>query len=211
MTDNSDTPTFKYKTKCTQVDKHSDRVFSNVEDIITLLGENKITSNQAKGMCLEVCTFIALENIGIYPVPDHNPFNEKYAKDKHLGIDMRFFYENMIFGVECKNISPDSNISGDWVEREVVNRFSKLEDIMEVDVRIVLTSVQGEIIAKMLTREYEVLEVGFQMYPENMVQGISNIESLFKGLFERLKHSEKSDHLLSKRYLEGIRGEVEIE
>jgi len=159
-----------------------------IEDLYNLILDNKITENQAKGMILEISTYIALRNLGIFPIPLHNPFNENYACDNHLSIDLIFYYKNKLYGIECKNISPNWNgINREWIDREIINRFSRLKHLFDIDFKIVVTSVHKDLMLKYLPEEYKILEVGYQAYPENIVKLIFSLVKLISSLFRQIE------------------------
>ena len=90
-----------------------------MEKLKDLKEEHKITGNQFKGILLEIATYQALEHLGIKPIPLHNPFNKDYVKDYHLGIDLIFYHNNLLFGVECKNLSPKGYLAKEWIKQEI--------------------------------------------------------------------------------------------
>ncbi|MDW8023027.1 MAG: hypothetical protein RMJ15_04750, partial [Nitrososphaerota archaeon] len=93
--------------------------FDSLLDVVQQLrDDNVITKYQCKGMLLEIATFYALVELGIRPIPLHNPFDDDYARDQHLGIDMIFRHKGLTFGVECKNL----NRRWDWSNEDFVNK-----------------------------------------------------------------------------------------
>jgi hypothetical protein len=165
---------------------------NSLEDVISLYLDNKITENQVKGMCLEICTYIALQNLGIFPIPLHNQFNERYPYDSHLGIDLIFYHKSKLHGIECKNIAPRWSINKSWIDREIISRFDKLKGIIPIDIKIVLTSVDKDVMLKYLSKDYEVLGLGYQVYTEDMSKAIFPLSKLFSSLFNKndIEHIE---------------------
>lgn len=159
-----------------------------LEEVISLFLDNKITENQVKGMCLEISTYIALQNLGIFPIPLHNPFSDRYPYDSHLGIDLMFYHRGFLCGIECKNISSNwTSINHDWIDREVIRRFDRLKDIVPIDVKIVVTSVHKDLMLKYLSEDYHILEVGYQIYPENISNAITGLSKLVSSLLNRIE------------------------
>jgi hypothetical protein len=163
-----------------------------LEEVISLFLDNKITENQVKGMCLEICTYIALQNLGIFPIPLHNPFSEKYSCDYHLGIDLIFYHKSKLHGIECKNIAPRWSINKSWIDREIISRFDKLKGIIPIDIKIVLTSVDKDVMLKYLPKDYEVLELGYQVFTEDMSKAIFPLSKLFSSLFSQIEIEYRS-------------------
>lgn len=111
-----------------------------VNTINQLEATDKITKYQAKGMLLEIAVYEALISMGIYPIPLHNPYDENYAKDQHLNVDMIFRYEGKTYAVECKNLNHNCEWSKEWVNSEVIKRFEYLEKTVPVDYRLIVTT-----------------------------------------------------------------------
>ena len=140
-----------------------EQISREIGDLKDLKEEHKITGNQFKGILLEIATYQALEHLSIKPIPLHNSFNEDYVKDYHLGIDLIFYHNNLLFGVECKNLSLKGYLTKEWIKQEIEKRFKNIQDIVSIDKKIIVTSAHKETLLKYLDDDYEIIEVGFQI------------------------------------------------
>ena len=112
-------------------------------DAVNKLKEcSKLTKYQVKGALLEIATFYGLIDVGVYPIPLHNPFDDDYARDQHLKIDLIFRHNNLTYGVECKNINRKWEWSKDWVNSEVIKRFVYVQNTVPLDVKTLVCSYQ---------------------------------------------------------------------
>jgi hypothetical protein len=126
--------------------------------------EKKITDNQYIGLLLEIATYLALRDLGIQPNPLHNPFDEKYVKDQHIHVDLIFIHYNLLYAVECKNLSPKwSWRDKDWVYEEVIYRFDNLEEDYHIDRKILVISHGKNSVRKYIPSDYEIIELGYQI------------------------------------------------
>jgi hypothetical protein len=179
------------------------------KDIVkSMIEENRITLNQGKGLYLEIPVYIALQNLGIHPIPLHNPFTSAYVFDTHLSVDQLFYYNGLLYSNECKNISPSTDIGIKWTGREVISRFDGLEEVgIKTDVKLLTLATCKEKIKPYLDDSYEVVEIGYQVYPEDWSGVISVLEKLYSDLFRRIEpeycidplHGSKVDYMKLKR------------
>ena len=135
-----------------------------------------LTKKQAQGLILEVVTYQVLVDLGIKPAPLHNPFGKEYAKDQHLEVDLIFIYDGNLYGVECKNLSCRSNIDRKFIEEEVDSRF--INASLPFDKKVIVLGVKNLKDAS-IPSEYDVLELGYQVTPQNFGEAIHDLKSLF--------------------------------
>jgi hypothetical protein len=157
--------------------------------VLNMKEENRITLNQAKGLYLEIPVWIALQNLGIHPIPLHNPFTPEYVFDTHLTVDQLFYHKDLLIANECKNLSPSNEnyINLKWIGREVVSRFDRIEKVIKPDVKLLTTSTCGDRIRSFLDDSYEVVEIGYQVYPEDWSRAIHSLDNLYSDLFRRIE------------------------
>jgi hypothetical protein len=148
-----------------------------------------LTEYQYKGLLLEVATFLALRQLGIEPVPLHNPFDDGYAKDQHLKVDLIFVYNGRLFGVECKNLSNRSHVSLDFIEREIIERFANT-DLPFYEKLIVFGVCNYNQVG--IPKEYSVIELGYQVDLCNIEHAISSLAEYIKVKLEKPKLSSNS-------------------
>jgi hypothetical protein len=93
-----------------------------------MIGKNlNLTRNQYDGLLLESATFSALKNLGVQPEPLHNPFDNRYAEDQHLSVDLIFTHNKRLYGIECKNLGHSSRVNSKFIQKEIVDRFNYAE------------------------------------------------------------------------------------
>ena len=155
--------------------------------IVQLREDNKITVNQYKGLMLEMPTYLALEQLGIKPIPLHNPFDENYAKDYHLSVDLLFFNNGLLYGVECKNISPKLYLTADWIKEEIEERFNNMKGIVSINRKVVVTSAHKRTLLRYLSDDYDILELGFQANLWNISDAIFSLNNLILSLLQENK------------------------
>lgn len=161
-----------------------------MENLEKLKEENKITENQYKGILLEIATYQALRELGIQPIPLHNPFDEEYAKDYHLGVDLIFYHNGLLCGVECKNLCPKGYLTKEWINEEIVERFENITSIVSIDVRIVVTSHYKNTLLEYLGNDYSILQLGFQMKSlEDIMYATFTTKNLFLSLFKQNRYN----------------------
>lgn len=153
--------------------------------------DNKITEYQAIGLFLEIPTYEALREIGIRPYALHNPFNKDYAKDQHLGVDLIFIYNGLLYGVECKNLSFKSvrnEVDYKWIDEEIIDRFDTYDSNFNrnnrIDRRVIVISHSPKVLYNRLESDprYIILEVGYQAQYGNSDDVKVRITNLFSGL-----------------------------
>ena len=146
----------------------------------------KLTDYQYTGLLLEIATFLALENLGVEPIPLHNPHDNDYAKDQHLKVDLIFIYENLLFGVECKNFSSRSHVSYEFIEKEVESRFKNTG--LPFAKKVLVFGVLSFRIIQSLPQEYDLIKLGYQVAAHNDMKGaIEDLTRLFKDYLLSIK------------------------
>jgi hypothetical protein len=171
-------------------------------DAVNKLKEcSKLTKYQVKGALLEIATFYSLIDIGVYPIPLHNPYDDDYARDQHLGIDLIFRHDNKTYGVECKNLNHNCEWTKEWVNREVVKRFIYVQNIVPLDVKVLVTSYQP----------YNVPEDIWEIviHRETNYDNINEVKLLLSKLFLSLFHQNKlnTSHISIHGYWRKGKGE----
>ena len=173
--------------------------YKDTGDIVSRIRElrmnNKITEDQAKGIFLEVPVYMTLLNLGIQPTPLKNPYNEEYPIEYHLTIDHLFYHKGLLFGDECKNLSPRSRraINRHWVDREVIKRYINISKVCSIDEKIVVVSMYRDLISGYLDSSYKVIEVGYQVFPPLWSQVVFSLSKQFKSLFNQTDQEDSPD------------------
>jgi hypothetical protein len=101
---------------------------------------NSLSKYQFKGMLLEVACFNALVDIGVRPIPLHNPFDDDYKRDQHLSIDLLFRHNGLTYGVECKNINRRWEWSKEFVKKQLLDRFDYVNNVVPINVKCLVCS-----------------------------------------------------------------------
>lgn len=138
--------------------------------------ELNLTEYQYKGLLLEIATYLALKQLGIEPKPLHNPFDNEYAKDQHLKVDLIFIHEGKLFGIECKNLSVRSHVNMEFIKKEVVDRFTNTD--LPFDKKLVVFGKCNYQDA--IPEEYDVIELQYQVEYNNLEQSIAILSELLK-------------------------------
>lgn len=161
--------------------------FNSLLDVVQKLKDNgSITKYQHKGMLLEIATLYALVELGIRPIPLHNPFDDDYTRDQHLSIDMIFRYKNLTFGVECKNLNRrwDWN-QKDFVKRQLLDRFDYVRKVVPINVKVLVTSyvpLGGSVIPS----DYYQLILNKETTVDNIYENKILLTQLFTNLFNTI-------------------------
>jgi hypothetical protein len=101
---------------------------------------NNLSKYQFKGMLLEVACFNALVDIGVRPIPLHNPFDDDYKRDQHLSIDLLFRNNGLTYGVECKNINRRWEWSKEFVKKQLLDRFDYVNKVVPINLKCLVCS-----------------------------------------------------------------------
>lgn len=139
--------------------------------------ELNLTDYQYKGILLEVTTYLALKRLGIEPYPLHNPFNNDYAKDQHLKVDLIFIHDGKLYGVECKNLSERSHVSMDFIDKEIIKRFSNTG--LPFDCQLVIFGLCNYTQVG-IPEDFSIIELGYQVNFYNIEQTIDVLTNLLK-------------------------------
>ena len=154
-----------------------------VEEIKELKSNRLITENQQKGILLEIVCYLALRNIGVVPIPLHNPFDRDYPLDNHLDIDLIFRHEGLTYGVECKNTSIRWSWSTKWIKDEVIARFDNVMKVVPIDCKVIVSSYDP--LERRILKDYSVLALGEQVTLDTIYEAVLTMTKLYLSLFRR--------------------------
>jgi hypothetical protein len=160
-----------------------------IDNVNKLKECSKLTKYQVKGALLELAVFYGLLDIGVYPIPLHNPFDNDYSRDQHLGIDLIFRHECSTYGVECKNINRKWEWSKDWVNSEVVKRFLHVQNTVPLDVKTLVCSYQPFHVPNDVWT--------LIIHRETTFENINDVKLLVSKLFLSLFHQNKLNTSIS--------------
>ena len=154
-----------------------------VKQLLNKVSSGNLTKYQFKGMLLEIATFNGLVDIGIYPIPLHNPFDDDYARDEHLSIDLIFRYNGETYGVECKNIRRSWEWSKDWIYKNVIARFDYVNKTVPLNEKVLVTSYP---VSRNVPLEYHNITVRTETTLSNLEKITSWISESFTTLLQTL-------------------------